>query len=116
MSRIPEQPRANIPSITHDRLPDNAVLVDVRDEAEWAVGRAPRSVLLPLSQIESRLDELPSERPVVVTCRSGGRSARVVDFLISKGYDAVNLTGGMTAWYKGNRPMCHDGPGTPVVG
>lgn len=115
MSKIPEQPRTGIPSITQDRLPDNAVLVDVREDTEWAAGRAPRSVFIPLSEIESRLDELPDERPIVVVCRSGSRSARVVEYLISEGYDAVNLDGGMVAWHQGNRPMCHDGPGIPYV-
>lgn len=116
MSRIPEQARADVPSITQDRLPDNAVLVDVREETEWAAGRAPHSILIPLSQIESRLDELPSGRPIVVVCRSGARSARVVDYLVSEGYDAVNLTGGMVEWLRCNRPMKHDGPGIPSVG
>lgn len=106
---------ADIPSITHDQLPDGAVLVDVREDSEWALGRAPRARHIPLGELTSRLDELPQERPIIVTCRSGGRSARAVAFLLDQGYDAINLTGGMLAWQEGARPMTHDGPGIPSV-
>ncbi|MDO5712284.1 MAG: rhodanese-like domain-containing protein, partial [Micrococcales bacterium] len=70
---------------------------------------------IPLGELESRRGELPQERPIVVACRSGARSARAVAFLRGQGYDAFNLTGGMLAWQQGSRPMSHDGPGAPSV-
>ncbi len=115
MSKIPERPQPDVPSVTHDALPDNAVLIDVREDEEWAAGRAPHSIHIPLSQFEARLDEVPTDRQIIVCCRSGGRSSRIVKFLIDEGYDAVNLTGGMLEWQLGNRPMNHEGPGIPYV-
>lgn len=106
---------ADLPSTTHDQLPDGVVLLDVREDDEWAAGRAPQARHIPLGELPERLAELPEERPVVVVCRSGGRSARAVAFLLEQGYDAVNLTGGMLAWQEGARPMNHDGPGVPEI-
>jgi rhodanese-related sulfurtransferase len=44
------------------------------------------------------IDMLPRDRPVVVHCRTGGRSARAVAMLRAKGIDARNLAGGIEAW------------------
>lgn len=115
MTQIPAEPQPDVPSLTHETLPDNAALVDVREQSEWDLGHAPDAIHLPLGEIETRLAELPAGRPLVVTCRSGGRSSRVVAFLIAQGYDALNLTGGMLAWKNSNRPLTHAGSGTPEV-
>lgn len=111
MTQMPPE----IPSITHDQLPDGALLIDVREDSEWALGRAPQAKHIPLGDLPSRLGELPKDGPVIVVCRSGGRSARAVAFLLDQGYDAINLDGGMLAWQEGARPMTHDGPGVPSV-
>ncbi|QQS02218.1 MAG: rhodanese-like domain-containing protein [Austwickia sp.] len=115
MTNIPVEPQPDVPAVNHDDLPDNAQLVDVRERDEWDLGHAPDAIHVPLSQIESRLDELPTYRPLVIVCRSGARSGRVVAFLNASGYDAVNLTGGMLAWKNANRPLTHLGSGTPEV-
>ncbi|MCA0438731.1 MAG: rhodanese-like domain-containing protein [Actinobacteria bacterium] len=115
MTKIPGELQPDVPAVTHDSLPDNAQLVDVRERDEWDLGRAPDAVHIPLGEIETRLDELPTSRPLVITCRSGGRSSRVVAYLIGEGYDAVNLTGGMLAWKNENRPLTVTGSGTPEV-
>ena len=115
MTPIPAEPQNDVPTITHHTLPDNAVILDVREDDEWELGHAPHAVHIPLGELEGRLDELPDGRPIVVTCRGGGRSSRAVRFLIDSGYEAVNLQGGMLAWCKENRPMKHFGPGIPAV-
>ena len=76
----------------------DALLVDVRNDDEWAIGHAPAAVHLPLGDLHERHPELPTDRRIVVICRSGARSARATEALVGAGYDVVNLTGGMQAW------------------
>ena len=105
----------NIREVSHTDVNDSTVLLDVREPDEWALGRAPQAVLIPLGELPTRLSEVPADRPVVVACRSGRRSARAVAFLNEQGIDAVNLAGGMLAWHRAGRPMVHDGVGRPDV-
>lgn len=74
------------------------VLLDVRETSEHDAARIAGSILIPLGELPARCGELDKSRKVVVHCRSGARSARAVQFLIGKGYDAVNVTGGIIAW------------------
>lgn len=116
MTNIPVEPQPDVPSVTHAGLPDNAQLIDVRERDEWDLGHAPRAVHIPLAELVSRLGDLPSSRPLVVTCRSGERASRAVAFLNANGYDAVTLVGGMLSWKIANRPMAISaGSGTPEV-
>jgi adenylyltransferase/sulfurtransferase len=73
-------------------------LIDVREPSEHAASRIEGSILIPLATLPGQLDLIPVDRPVVVHCKSGGRSAHAVQFLRSKGYDAHNLAGGMDVW------------------
>ena len=60
---------------------ENAVLLDVREPVEWAQdGRSPDALLISLGELESRLDELDKDDPVVVICRSGNRSRRTMSY------------------------------------
>ncbi len=77
------------------------VLIDVREPSEHAVERIDRAVLMPLGSLASMIETLPRDRPVVVHCRTGGRSARAVAMLCAKGIDARNLAGGIEAWRRG---------------
>jgi rhodanese-related sulfurtransferase len=74
------------------------VLIDVREPFEHASARIEGATLIPMNTIMSQLELLPTDRPIVVQCQSGGRSARVTAALRAKGYDAVNLAGGIKAW------------------
>lgn len=91
-----------------------ALLLDVREDEEWAPGHAPRAVHVPMGQL--RQDTVPRDRPVLVVCRVGGRSAAVADALDGLGYDVRNVTGGMLAWAAAGLPVVTDGdaPGTVV--
>jgi rhodanese-related sulfurtransferase len=75
-----------------------ALLLDVREPDEFAAGHAPTAVLLPVGEIEGRLDELDGSGDVVCVCRSGVRSAAAAEFLRGRGVAARNLLGGMHAW------------------
>ena len=95
-------------------VPEDAVLVDVREDDEWAAGHAPGAVHLPLGDLPARLGELP-EGDVHVVCRSGGRSARATAWLQQNGVEAVNVSGGMGAWFEAGRPMVSDTGQEPRV-
>jgi len=73
-------------------------LIDVRQPDEHSRERIDHSKLIPLPTLESHLDDLPRDRPIVVHCQSGGRSARATALLREKGFDARNLVGGINAW------------------
>jgi adenylyltransferase/sulfurtransferase len=73
-------------------------LVDVREPSEYAVSQIDGALLIPLGTLQDQLDKLPKDRPIVVHCRSGARSARAVAVLRAEGYDAHNLVGGILAW------------------
>lgn len=97
-------------------LPDDVRPLDVREADEWAAGRAPTAVHIPMSELAGRLADVPAdEDPLYVICRSGGRSARVVAYLVAQGYPAVNVDGGMQAWATAGRPLQSDGPGQPEI-
>jgi rhodanese-related sulfurtransferase len=94
------------------RVEQGALLLDVREPDEWSAGHAPEAVLIPLGEVQARLDEIPTDRPIVAICRSGARSGRVTEALSAWGYDAVNLAGGMRAWAAAGLPVVTD-DGTP---
>jgi sulfur-carrier protein adenylyltransferase/sulfurtransferase len=81
-----------------DKQPD-LYLLDVREEAEWDIARIKGSHLKPLSILEEDFENIPKDKPVYCFCKVGGRSARAVAFLKSKGYaQVVNVKGGIQAW------------------
>ena len=86
-----------------------ALLLDVREPDEWCVEHAPHAMLLPMGRVHARHSELPRDRPIVVVCRSGGRSAAVTASLRQLGFDAVNLAGGMCAWASAGLPVVSGG-------
>lgn len=78
---------------------DDVVLIDVREDFEYADGHIPGATLIPLGQIPNRLDEIPTDKTVVAVCRSGNRSGQATSFLREQGFDNVhNMQGGMNAW------------------
>jgi rhodanese-related sulfurtransferase len=98
-----------IPTTTVSELADDAVMVDVREEDEWAAGHAPNAIHIPLGELPSRLEELPeTDDTVPVVCRMGGRSARAVMWLVQQGFDVANVEGGMLAWQRAGKQMAAD--------
>ena len=74
-------------------------LLDVREDWELEASALPNALHVPMQQVPESLDRLDRDRPLVVMCRSGGRSAQVVAFLEREGYvDVYNLSGGINAW------------------
>lgn len=78
---------------------------DVRQPDEYDEVHVPGVTLVPLAEVPERVDEFPSDGEVFVICRSGGRSARAVEFLRSHDIDAINVAGGTQAWIDAGKPV-----------
>lgn len=98
-----------VPAIEIDalrtRLDEGAPLIDVRQPEEYQEAHAAGARLIPLGEVAQRVDELPREGSVYVICRSGGRSAKAVEYLRANGVDAINVTGGTVAWIEAGAPI-----------
>ena len=91
----------------------DVTLLDVRSEEEChgPDGRIPDSLLIPLPELEQRLNELPAQTPIVVLCHSGSRSALATQQLQKAGFARVaNLRGGLRRWIAEGYPL--ERPGT----
>jgi rhodanese-related sulfurtransferase len=74
-------------------------LLDVREPHEAVICAIEGSTLIPLGSLPQRFAEIPKDRPIVVQCHHGGRSAKAVQYLLAQGFsDVRNLTGGIEAW------------------
>lgn len=85
-----------------------ALVLDVREDAEYAAGHLPRARHIPLGQLAGRIGEIAKfkEKPVIVTCRSGARSGSACRALKRAGFTQVfNLKGGIGAWSQANLPV-----------
>jgi len=78
---------------------ERLLLVDVREPHEWADGRLPGSVHMPLGTVPARMNEIPADVTPVFICAAGGRSMRAAQlFVASQGREAINLAGGVMGW------------------
>ncbi|MDB5814490.1 MAG: sulfurtransferase [Rhodocyclales bacterium] len=87
---------------------ENAVIVDVREQTEFAAGHLPAARNIPLKEIESRSAELKKfiKRPLIVVCQSGNRSRSALASLRKAGFErVVNLDGGFAAWSQAGQPV-----------
>ena len=77
-----------------------AIFLDVRTRSEHELKSIPNSLLIPVSELPYRIDELLKfkEQDIVVYCRVGNRSGVATDYLTQNGYTAMNLLGGIEAW------------------
>ncbi len=87
---------------------DQLTILDVRSSEEYAGpdGRIVGSLLIPLPELEARASAIPDDRPVVVVCHSGSRSALATQQLLKGGRDQVaNLRGGLSRWRDEGYPL-----------
>jgi rhodanese-related sulfurtransferase len=83
-----------------------AFILDVREQSEWDSFHIPGANLIPLGELSARLNELPSDKPIVVVCRTGHRSAQGRDILLSAGFKKVtSMSGGVTEWQAEGYPI-----------
>ena len=92
-------PNVDVATVNALQGRDDVVILDVREQSEYDAGHIPGVTLIPLNDVPNRLNEIPKDKPVIVTCRSGNRSGQATDFLRQQGYTNVhNMTGGINAW------------------
>jgi rhodanese-related sulfurtransferase len=87
---------------------DNAVVLDVREENEYAQGHILKSVHIPLGSLSDKIKTLEKyrTRPIIASCMSGNRSGRACSLLKKNGFENVhNLKGGIIAWQNANLPL-----------
>lgn len=85
---------------------DDVLLIDVREQWEYDEGHIPGITHIPMNEIPNRLSEIPTDKTVVLTCRSGNRSGQVTDYLQQQGFDNVhNMSGGIVAWQGAGLPV-----------
>ncbi|MBT2706589.1 rhodanese-like domain-containing protein [Pseudomonas sp. ISL-84] len=78
---------------------EQAEVLDVRSEEEYAEGHIPGAALIPLPVLEENLDQLDKEKPYLVVCRSGNRSAQASQILAENGFEKIyNMENGMNEW------------------
>ena len=100
-----------VPQITAkelaERLADGDIAVlDVRGQSEWEAGHLPGVPNIPVGYLAQRLDELPRNKPLVLHCESGARSAIAASLLQAKGLtNVINLAGGFSDWQKAGFPV-----------
>ena len=86
-------------------------LLDVRTLGEYRQSRIEGARLIPIGQFVKRLNEVPKNRPVLVYCAVGSRSAQVVNYLARQGYPEIyNLNGGIYSWAQKGYPILQGGP------
>ncbi len=83
----------------HTMYKNGVFVLDVRTQQEWDEYHAPNTTLIPLDQLQSRLNELPKDKEIVVVCRSGNRSQQGRDILLAAGFNATSMAGGLKEWY-----------------
>jgi hydroxyacylglutathione hydrolase len=84
----------------------DVTVLDVRSSSEFSEGHIPASLHIPLGYLSDRLKEVPADRPVVVQCRSGGRSQIGASLLKKLGrQEVMNLVGGLAAWEERGLPV-----------
>lgn len=107
-----------IPTVAVDALPENALLLDVREDEEWSAGHIDGAHHVPMYQVPNHVTHgtaIVPDRPIVVICKMGGRSAQVTAWLNQQGFAAANLDGGMLAWATAGRPMVSEDGRAPRV-
>lgn len=77
---------------------DSKFILDVREPDEVATGKIPGAYTIPLGELSAREDELPKDEAIYVICRSGNRSRKACNYLSGRGFQCVNVAGGMLAY------------------
>jgi rhodanese-related sulfurtransferase len=112
------KPYTNIDVVTANNMITNGgypnlIILDVRTQSEYDEGHLENAVLIPVNELESRVDEILQYRDteIIVYCQAGGRSAQASSILDSNNFTKVfNVLGGITAWESANYSVIHEFP------
>lgn len=86
----------------------NAVVLDVRDDAEFAAGHITDAKHIPLAQLDTRINEIRrfKDKAILVNCQAGTRSSKACDVLRKHEFSKIyNLQGGLNAWEQAKLPV-----------
>lgn len=90
----------------YDMYQKGALFLDVRTQQEWDQGHIARSILIPLDVLQSRMNDLPRDKDIVVVCKSGARSKEGTTLLHQAGFTRVTcMSGGIQAWVAAGYPL-----------
>src|SRR5215212_4471156 len=107
LTSLPHVPEIGIEDLDPDD--GRTMLLDVREPAEFAGGHIPGAVNIPQSDLATRIDEIPRDRPIQVICQAGMRSLRSAQFLWQLGYrEVASVRGGTGAWIAAGKPVSVD--------
>ncbi len=99
-------PDVDVQTVAAVKDRDDVFVIDVREQWEYDEGHIPDITLIPMNEIPNRLDEIPTDKEVIVTCRSGNRSGQVTEYLREQGFTNIhNMTGGILAWEAAGLPV-----------
>ena len=113
--------QATVPQIPSRELAErmkagSVAVIDVRGAAEWEAGHLPGVPNIPVGYLADRLREIPRDRPVVVHCQTGGRSAIAASVLQAVGFtDVLNLAGGYDDWQANGNPTVSEADPTSAA-
>lgn len=85
----------NIRNILSEALNYGGIIVDVREQKEFAISHVPMAINLPLEAIRQGDYSLPKSKVILLYCENGGKSALVAKILSEKGYRVINTVGGL---------------------
>lgn len=103
-------------TVSVTEVPEDATVLDVREDYEFEAGRAAGAQHIPLDQLPDRYEaELNPDDDYYVICRTGGRSAKAAEFLEARGFSAFNIAGGSGAWLEAGKSMEADSGAEPTV-
>jgi rhodanese-related sulfurtransferase len=110
-NKLPNPHFENVTDVSPQEVNEQANslhLIDVREESEFVgeLGHIPSAKLVILSTIPEKIKTLPTDKPIVFVCRSGGRSAQAASFAMQEGLTNVyNMQGGMLLWNQLQLPV-----------
>ena len=103
---VPQELETTVDELVRDLAVKPIQIVDVREPDEWAEGRIPGSILMPIGDVALRWRELDPAVPVVTVCRVGVRSLYSTEELLALGFPEVkSLAGGLNAWIASGQPL-----------
>ncbi|MCP4357003.1 MAG: rhodanese-like domain-containing protein [Chloroflexi bacterium] len=99
-------PDVDVQTVAAVKDRDDVLVLDVREQWEYDEGHIPNITLIPMGEIPNRLDEIPTDKEVIITCRSGNRSNQIATFLRDQGYTNIhNMQGGILDWEAAGLPV-----------
>lgn len=112
----PDADEITVPEMSVDELQAalsqgaNVLVLDVREQYEWDQVHLPAGAGWPvlhiaMNAVPTHLDDLPRERTIAVLCAHGNRSFGVTHYLLEQGFEARNVTGGITRWTMRGGPV-----------